>query len=152
MIARTEIKRSTAARLTVAAAILLVAFVLRTYALTETPPGLTHDEVASLEVSSKIQGGDWRVFYSEDYGVEPAYYYLLALSRSVFGDNPLAWRLPAIFGGMLALAAIYVLAARLFSRTIGLIALAAAAVTWWPVVLSRVVLREVWEVPWYALA
>ena len=139
-------------RLLVAAVILLAAFALRTYAIAENPPGLTHDEVASLQVSDKIEHGDWQIFYAEDYGVEPAYYYWLTLFRTVFGDNPLAWRLPAVFGGMFGLAAIYVLAARLFGRTVGLMALAIAAVTWWPVAVSRTILREIWEVPWYALA
>ncbi|MFN8598616.1 MAG: glycosyltransferase family 39 protein [Anaerolineae bacterium] len=132
--------------------LMLVAFALRVYAIADTPPGLTHDEVASLEVSSRIQHGDWRVFYGEDYGVEPAYYYVLALFRTIFGDNMLAWRLPAVVGGLLGLAAIYVLTVRLFGRGVGLIALAVAAVTWWSVIMSRVILREMWEVFWYALA
>ncbi|MBP7687952.1 MAG: glycosyltransferase family 39 protein [Thermoflexales bacterium] len=135
-----------------ASVIVLIAFALRTYAIADIPPGLTHDEVAQLGVSDKILQGDWRLFYADNYGVEPGYHYLLALSRLVLGENPIGWRFPAIFGGLLALVVIYVLAARWFGRSIGLLALGAAAVTWWPILLSRATLREIWEVPWYGLA
>ncbi|MBI5565445.1 MAG: glycosyltransferase family 39 protein [Chloroflexi bacterium] len=135
-----------------AIALLLIAFALRTYAIADIPPGLTHDEVAQLGVSDKILQGDWRVFYADNYGVEPGYHYLLVLSRLVLGENPIGWRFPAIFSGLLALAVIYVLAMRWFGRSIGLLALGAAAVSWWPILLSRATLREIWEVPWYGLA
>ena len=109
-----------------ASVIVLIAFALRTYAIADIPPGLTHDEVAQLGVSDKILQGDWRLFYADNYGVEPGYHYLLALSRLVLGENPIGWRFPAIFGGLLALVVIYVLAARWFGRSIGLLSLGAA--------------------------
>ncbi len=135
-----------------AVALLWLAFALRVVAIDAVPPGLTHDEIAQLGVVDKIRAGDWRIFYPDNYGVEPAYHYALAASVSVLGQNSLAMRLPEIFAGMVGLACTYVLAARLFSKRAGLIALAAAAITWWSIIIGRIVLREGWQIPLYALA
>jgi len=47
---------------------------------------------------------------------------------------------------------IYALAARLFNRRVALITLGAAASVWWSILLGRVILREVLEIPLYGLA
>lgn len=135
-----------------AVALLLIAFALRVMLLDAVPPGLTHDEIAQLGVVDKIRAGDWRLFYPDNYGVEPLYHYALAASISTWGLNSLAMRWPEVFAGMLGLALTYALAARLFTRRVGLIALAAAAITWWSIIIGRVVLREGWQIPLYALA
>ena len=129
-----------------ATAILLVAFALRVFAIDAVPPGLTHDEIAQLGVAQKIMAGDWRIFYPDNYGVEPLYHYGLAASLTLWGSNSLAMRWPEIVANMLGLACTYVLAARLFNRRVALIALAVAAGTWWSIILGRVVLREGWQV------
>jgi len=136
----------------VAVGLLLVAFALRTHAITEVPPGLTHDEVSELDVAAQVRDGDWRLLYTRGYGVEPGYYPLLSASQAVWGVNPLAMRLPSVFAGMIGLACSYVLACRLFGRRVGLIALGAATVTWWSIVMGRAIEREILEVPTYALA
>lgn len=135
-----------------AVALLLIAFALRVMLLDTVPPGLTHDEIAQLGVADQIRAGDWRLFYPDNYGVEPLYHYALAASISLWGMNSLAMRWPEVFAGMLGLACTYALATRLFNQRVGLIALAAAAVTWWSIILGRVVLREGWQIPLYALA
>lgn len=135
-----------------ATAILFIAFALRVMALDAVPPGLTHDEIAQLGVADKILAGDWRIFYPDNYGVEPLYHYGLAASLSALGLNSLAMRWPEVMASMLGLAGLYVLAARLFNRRVALIALALAAGTWWSIILGRVVLREGWQLPIYALA
>jgi len=132
--------------------ILLIAFALRSYAITTVPPGLTHDEIAQLDIATKIQNGDWRLLYPESYGAEPAYHVLLAASQWIWRANPLARRLPAIFAGMLGLACTYILAVRMFGKTVGLVTLGTASITWWSIVLARMVLREILVVPLYALA
>jgi hypothetical protein len=53
---------------------------------------------------------------------------------------------------MIGLACLYALAARLFNRRVALIALGVAAVTWWHILMSRVILREALEIPLYTLA
>lgn len=138
-----------------AAALLWLAFALRVFAIDANPPGLTHDEVSQLDVARQMEAGDLRLLYpggfAED-GAEAGYHPFLAAAEVIWGHNSLAWRLPAIFGGMIGLASLYVLAARLFNRRVAVIALGVAAVTWWHIVLSRVILREVLEIPLYALA
>jgi 4-amino-4-deoxy-L-arabinose transferase-like glycosyltransferase len=133
-------------------AILLLAFALRVAALDSVPPGLSHDEVAQLGVADMIQAGDWRIFYPDNYGVEPLYHYGLAAALAVWGRNSLAMRLPEVFASMVGLACLYVLGARLFSKRVGWLAMVLAAVTWWSIILGRVVLREGWQIPLYALA
>lgn len=139
----------------VATAILLIAFALRVFAIDAIPPGLTHDEVSQLDVARQFEAGDWRLLYpggfAED-GAEIGYYPFLAGAEVIWGRNSLAWRLPAIFAGMIGLACIYALTARLFNRRVALITLGVAAVTWWHILMSRVILREVLEIPLYALA
>jgi 4-amino-4-deoxy-L-arabinose transferase-like glycosyltransferase len=138
-----------------ATAILLIAFALRVIAIDAIPPGLTHDEVSQLDVARQFEAGDWRLLYpggfAED-GAEIGYYPSVAAAEWIWGRNSLAWRLPAIFGGLIGLACLYALTARMFRQRVALIALGAAAVTWWHILLSRVILREVLEIPLYTLA
>ena len=43
----------------IAVALMLLAFALRVYAINDFPPGLTHDEIAHLDVANQIRSGDW---------------------------------------------------------------------------------------------
>jgi 4-amino-4-deoxy-L-arabinose transferase-like glycosyltransferase len=76
----------------------------------------------------------------------------LSASQAIWGETPLGRRLPSAFAGTIGLACLYVLVRRMFGARTGLLALAAASVAWWSIVMSRVILREVLEVPLYALA
>ncbi len=142
----------TQALLAIAVALLLVAFALRALDIANVPPGLTHDEVSELDVAQQVRNGEWRLLYTRGYGVEPGYYPLLAVSQMIWGENPIGMRLPTIFAGIIGLACTYTLAARLFNKTIGLVALGAAAVSWWSIIMARVIEREMLQVPLYALA
>ncbi|HLF26045.1 MAG TPA: glycosyltransferase family 39 protein [Anaerolineae bacterium] len=139
----------------IAIGLLLVACFLRVYAIDEIPPGLTHDEVSQLDVAAQVHAGDWRLLYPGGFaldGAEPGYYPFLSAAQSIWGANPLARRLPSLFAGLIGLACLYALAARLFNRTVGLLTLGAATVVWWSILMGRVILREVLEAPLYALA
>src|SRR3990172_575636 len=142
----------TQALLAIAVALLLVAFALRALDIANVPPGLTHDEVSELDVAQQVRNGEWRLLYTRGYGVEPGYYTLLAVSQMIWGENPIGMRLPTIFAGIIGLACTYTLAARLFNKTVGLVALGAAGVSWWSIIMARVIEREMLEVPLYALA
>lgn len=138
----------------IANGLLLIAFALRVWAIDSLPPGLTHDEVSQLDTAAQVRSGDWRLLYPGGFaqdGAEPGYYPFLAASQAIWGENSLGRRLPSIFAGMIGLACIYALAARLFGRRVGLIALGMATVVWWAILLSRVILREILEIPLYAL-
>ena len=119
------------------------------------PPGYTHDEFGDLDVAAQVSQGDWQLIYTGGYaldGSEPGYFPALAASQAIWGAGPLGRRLPAVFAGTLGLACLYVLARRLFGWRVGLTTLGLASITWWSILLGRIVLREVFELPPYVLA
>lgn len=136
----------------IAVALMLLAFALRVYAIDDFPPGLTHDEIAHLDVANQIRSGDWRLLYPRDYGIELGDQPLLAMSLSIWGNDLMAMRLPSLFIGTFGLACLYALAVRLFGVRVGLLTLGTAALVWWSILMGRVILREVLELPIYALA
>ncbi len=142
-------------RLMLPVVILLFAFAWRVLSIDRVPPGYTHDEFGDMDVASQVRAGDWQLLYAGGFaidGSEPAYFPVLSAAQSIWGTNPLARHLPALLGGMLGLCAIYVLARRMFGRTVGILTLSTAAITWWSILIGRIVLREVLELPPYALA
>ena len=139
-------------RLAVAVVLLLVAFGMRTYQLIEVPPGMMHDELFELRAAAEVRRGEWKMLYNPGYGSEPMYYPVLSASQSILGANPLGRRLPSVFAGMIGLCVVYALAYRTLGWRIAVIALGASAVVWWSVVMQRIILREVLEMPWYVLS
>lgn len=117
--ARQPVDRSTYWTMPIVIGLLLLAFALRVWAIDALPPGLTHDEVSQLDTAAQVRAGDWRLLYPGGFaqdGAEPGYYPLLAASQAIWGENSLGRRLPSIFAGMIGLACIYALAARLFGK------------------------------------
>ena len=125
---------------------------MRTYQLAEVPAGMMHDELLQLRAAAEVSRGEWKMLYNPGYGSEPLYYPVLSASQSLLGANPLGRRLPGVFAGLMGLCLVYVLAYRLLGWRIAVIALGASAVVWWSVVMQRIILREVLEMPFYALA
>ena len=70
--------------------ILLLAFALRIYRLTDIPPGLTHDEANHGREAIGILDGDLRFYFPLNYGSEPVYSYTVAGSMALLGENVLA--------------------------------------------------------------
>jgi len=139
----------------VAALLLFVGFAFRVLAIDTVPQGYTHDEAGDLDVAQQVRRGEWHLIYVGGFardGSEPAYFPLLSASQAIWGETPLGRRLPSAFAGMIGLACLYVLVRRMFGARVGLLTLGAASVVWWSIIMSRVVLREVLEVPLYALA
>ncbi|MEI2612565.1 MAG: hypothetical protein V9G20_28330 [Candidatus Promineifilaceae bacterium] len=128
--------------------ILLLALALRTYRLMELPPGLTHDEANHGVEAMGVLAGDWYFYFPRNYGSEPLYSYLVALTMAGGGENLLALRLVNVWFGVLVIAAAYRLTLDLF-RDMGngrhrIVAVGAAAVmtlTFWPLASSREALR-----------
>ncbi len=123
------------------AAILLVAAFLRLHQLGDVPPGLEHDEVTSWQMADSVLDGRWRIYFTESYGHEPIFSYLMALSVAAFGPNWLGVRFWSPFLSLLGLAATYALARRLFGRRVALVAAGSMAVTVWPIFFGRLGLR-----------
>jgi|GEM_PF-3502370 len=131
--------------------LLLAAFWMRTYALNDVPPGLMHAELLQLRAADQVANGQWRMLYNPGYRNEPMYAPILATSQAILGDNVLGRRFPTIFAGMLGLCLVYVFALRTMGWRIAVIALGASAVVWWSVVMQRIILRQVFVMPLYAL-
>jgi 4-amino-4-deoxy-L-arabinose transferase-like glycosyltransferase len=121
--------------------ILLFAFALRTYQLTEIPPGLTHDEANHGRDSINILDGVLLFYFPLNYGSEPFYNYVVAGAMALIGENTFALRLVNVTFGLLTIAATYLWADWAFGRRTALIAAALLAVAFWPVATSRQALR-----------
>ncbi len=114
---------------------------LRLYAVGALPPGLYQDEAYNgLDALDVLQGAH-PVYFTANNGREPFYIYLTALSVGALGRTPAAVRLPAAFVGILTVPATYALGRALFGPRAGRLAAAVCAITFWPVVLSRIGLR-----------
>lgn len=154
-------------------AIVVLAAALRLYRLDVLPPGLYHDEAYNgLDALALLRGeprplffeaweqiafagqvetlphGRFPVFFVGNYGREPLFYYLLALSLAVIGAKPLAIRLVPALTGILLVPAVYWLARELLAgdddargRRVALLAALNVATWYWLVHFSRFGIR-----------
>ncbi len=123
--------------------ILLLAFALRLVALDHIPPGLSHDEANNGVTAIQVLNGQRAIFFEINKGIEPLIIYLEALAFAAFGIGPVPMRLVNVICGMLTVALVYPLTARLFNRRVALLAMAGVAVSFWAIFVSRLALRAV---------
>ena len=123
--------------------LLLLGTVLRIYAFGAIPPGLYHDEAQHGLDALQVLNGDLALFFEANNGREPLFIYAVTAAVAILGRTPWAIRIPAVFAGVLTLAATYDLGRVLHSRRLGRWALAVLTVTLWHVHLSRVGYRAV---------
>ncbi|MDX1417432.1 MAG: hypothetical protein R3293_24725 [Candidatus Promineifilaceae bacterium] len=125
--------------------VLLLAAAMRLVALQDIPPGLAQDEVLNADVASFIRQGNHAIFFREGYGHEPLFHYFAVPFQLLIGDNFLSIRLPAVFLGLLMIA----LTMRWTLRDFGLFTAVATgfglAISWWPIIFSRVGIRPIME-------
>lgn len=123
--------------------ILLLAFFFRAYALVENPPGLSGDE--GIEGSDALSIGldHLPLYFPANYGREPLYMYLLALSFKLSGVSTFTLRYPGVLCGILTLALTYTLLKRLWNHRVGRLTVSLLAVSFWPVFTGRLGLRAV---------
>ncbi len=129
----------------VATAVLLLAAVFRIIALPDVPPGLAQDEVLDADIAAFIRAGHHALFFREGYGHEPLYHYWAAPFAPLLGDNVLAIRLPSVFLGLLLVAATMRWARRDFGPVTAVTAGIGLAVSWWPIIFSRIGIRPIME-------
>ena len=117
-------------------AILVVAFALRLPGDAH-PPGLYRDEAFyGLDAVATLEEGP-RLWYPANNGREPLFIWLVAAFVGVLGQTPAAVRFPAGLSGVLMVAGVYALTARLAGRRAALVAAALAAVVPWAVLSAR---------------
>ncbi len=128
-----------------ATAVLLIAAVMRLVFLQDVPPGLSQDEVLNADIVSFIRHGYHAFFFREGYGHEPLYHYWSVPFQVLFGDNILSIRLPAVYLGLLLVALTMRWAKREFGPFAAVAAGIGLAISWWPVIFSRIGLRPIME-------
>ena len=126
-------------------AVLLLAALMRLVLLQDVPPGLSQDEVLNADVVSFIRQGYHTLFFREGYGHEPLYHYWSVPFQILFGDNVLSIGLPAVFLGLLLVALTMRWVRREFGPFTAVAAGIGLAISWWPIIFSRVGLRPVME-------
>ena len=121
--------------------IFLLAFALRTYQLTEIPPGLTHDEANHGREAMGVLDGVLLYYFPLNYGSEPLYSYVVAGSMALLGENLLALRYVNVLFGVLVIAAAYHWSRRAFNHPAAVLTALFIAISFWPVASSRQALR-----------
>jgi len=126
-------------------AVLLCGAAFRLISLHDVPPGLAPDEVLNADIVTAILNGEHALFFRQGYGHEPLYHYLQTPFRILFGDNFLSIRLPAVYLGLLLIALSMMWIRRDFGTVAGVVAGVGIAVSWWPIVFSRLGIRPILE-------
>ncbi len=138
-------KTFTRIELVALALIILVAAFFRFYNLGEIPPGLHYDEAFhGLDAMNVLQGGEYPIFFTENFGREPLFIYLVAISFYLLGVSAFSIRVVSAVTGVVTVPALYLLAKETFSqekggvsRYRGLLAAFILAVSYWHVNFSR---------------
>ncbi len=131
--------------LAVATAILLLAAFLRLVGLDSVPPGLAQDEVFDAGMVSHILAGNHALFFREGYGHEPFYHYWMIPFQLLLGDNWLAARFSSVVLGLLVVALTMRWVKRDFGVNTAVFTATLLAVSWWPIIFSRLAIRPISE-------
>jgi hypothetical protein len=132
--------------------VLLLAAALRLIALHDVPPGLAQDEVLDADIAAGILQGRHALFFREGYGHEPLYHYYAAPFQALIGDHFLSSRLPSAILGLLLVALTIRWAQRTWGTPVALVAGLGVAISWWPIVFSRLGIRPIMLPLWLLLA
>ena len=126
------------------AALLLLGTFFRVWRLEEIPPEMTLDHTQNLlDVRDVVEDRLRPIFFPRNTGREPMQFYWTALLVRLTGQQVgfTILKVGTALAGLLTLPGVYLLARELYGRTVGLGALAFAAIASWPVILSRLGLR-----------
>lgn len=125
--------------------VLVVAAAFRLVALTDIPPGLAQDEVLDADIALFIRQGEHALFFRHGYGHEPLFHYLAVPFQTLLGDNALSIRLLPAFLGILLVAGTLRWARRDYGAVAALVAGIGLAISWWPIIFSRIGIRPILE-------
>ena len=121
--------------------IILLAFGLRLVALTDIPPGLTHDEANHGREAIGILRGVVLFFFPLNYGSEPLYSYTAAASMWLFGETLFALRLVNVLFSIATIGLTFLWVRRRFDTTTALVTAVLLSVSFWPLASAREALR-----------
>ncbi len=122
-------------------AVFALAVAFRIHRLAEVPPEMTSDHAEKLMDVFDIREGKYSIYFQRNTGREPLYIYLSALIAGFTGITFLTIKIAAVIGGLLMLPYLYLLGRELGSERIGLLAVAFAAIAYWPGVIEHFALR-----------
>lgn len=123
--------------------LLLLGAGMRLHHMTRLPAGLNTAEISDIRIAEAARTGNIQVFYDlGGEGREGLYHALTAALTSIIGGGLMGYRFLSVASGMLSLALVYALVQRLYNPLAALAALGLLSVTLWPVMLSRLAMRE----------
>ncbi len=122
-------------------AVAVLAIFFRFHRLGEVPLEMTSDHAEKLMDVFDVTEGKYSIYFPRNTGREPLYIYLSAIVAGFAGISFLAIKIAAVIGGLLMLPYLYLLGKELGSKRIGLLAVAFAAIAYWPGVIERFALR-----------
>jgi len=121
--------------------LLLVGVALRLIALGDVPPGPGYDELQNARLVERVLEGDWALYFPENFGQESLYPALAALAVRLLGWSVFSLRLPGALAGVLSTLVLYLAGRWLVGRRAALWAAAFQAVSFWPVIETRMALE-----------
>ncbi len=129
-------------------AICAVALFLRLYRFDSVPPGICVDEGVNALDTLDLLAGKFQVFFSDHFGREPLFIYLMAASIRLLGHTPVAVRLPSALVGVATIPLYYWCVTQVFYRRsdrrgLALLCAALMAVSFWHVMPSRFGMRAI---------
>ncbi len=122
--------------------VLITAVFLRSYNLTTTPPGLTHDEADHGISALQIIDGERPIYFTIGYGREPLFDYATAGLMTLVSPTYFAGRLTAVYASLLLIAITYAWVRHSFDTTTALLTAAGLALSFWPQMTGRQMLRS----------
>ncbi len=129
--------------LTLAAVIIFIGVLARTYHLTSLPPGVYPDEaVNGTDAIKAIETGHFQWFYTNNYGREGLFMNLIAMGFLFFGVNVITLKIWSVFFGILTIAGMMLLSREIFGTyRSGLIAGFLYATSFWAINFNRISFR-----------
>jgi hypothetical protein len=124
-------------------AVLLLAAWIRIWRLPSMPKGLSQDEIVNAGISLERWDGPRVPFLRGGFGHEPLFHQIQGATLKAFGDNVMGIRMPAVFIGLLLTATTYTVLTWMVNEVTGLAAAVGMAVSWWPMIYSRIGIRAI---------
>ncbi len=129
--------------------ILILAFFLRLYRISEMPPGIYYDEACNaLDALWAVDSGIYPVYFEACNGRGPLLIYSLSLALKSVGNEPLALRLVPIFYGTATVLTFYLLV-KLVDEKVALLGALLLSIMRWHFHFSRVVFDAI-TTPFFA--